>query len=310
MRGFLEIGRETPAGFFSNFFWAVAGMQVAESQNLVPIINFRRATFVSPRRRAWLSDKSSSTENIWDEYFLKHDDFAALQQAGADTVELSPKNHPDPDVYESDISDLRELFFRCSGLQPRVIDMNNAHILELQLERPTLGVHLRSTDMHTAPGHPTPPSVKIVGDRIHLLIREMGYRQVFIASDSSSTLNKLTKRLRRDEATREVSILVLSNSTTRSEGLNEILQTESGRVLADTLLLAQCDSFIHSKSNVAFAAQFFKGKGFAHRVEIDCGVNPKSYISALIVGSMRRLFGFSQNPKFSVHTAAGEPPRS
>jgi hypothetical protein len=199
-------------------------------------------------------------EDWWSIYFLPHSDFSPEDLNDSRVIKIIDRKLDSLEVEYENVELQRELFRRNSGLQPVVLEAVHELTRVLNLNLPTIGVHLRSTDMHTAPSHPT---------------------------DSIPVYHKLSKMLS------GFVILQVGTDSFPSLAVSRITSYEGGKVLIDAILLGHCSYLIHSKSNVAHAARFFKGSEFILRHEFQCGVNPRSYPRAVLLGRLRQLRAFS-----------------
>lgn len=294
MKRIYEIRRQTSAGFFSNFFWAIAGMARAETERALPVVRFSPSNLQRRKLSAFAQFKPVDLpEDWWSIYFLPHSDFSPEDLNDSRVIKIIDRKLDSLEVEYENVELQRELFRRNSGLQPVVLEAVHELTRVLNLNLPTIGVHLRSTDMHTAPSHPTPPSIEMICKEVKMLAESTGCTRVFIASDSIPVYHKLSKMLS------GFVILQVGTDSFPSLAVSRITSYEGGKVLIDAILLGHCSYLIHSKSNVAHAARFFKGSEFILRHEFQCGVNPRSYPRAVLLGRLRQLRAFSMLRKGS-----------
>lgn len=120
-----------------------------------------------------------------------------------------------------------------------------------------VGVHIRGTDMKTAPNHPISPSVEQYILKLQELIDNKGIGKIFLCTDEVQTVNVIKEKFG--------DMVLCTDSFRSSDGKsihvghgdesrhnNRFLMGKE--VLIDTILLSKCDYLCCGHSNVSYAA--------------------------------------------------------
>ncbi len=266
---YARITRSAPAGFFSNFFWALSHSIEADNQGYVPVLDFP----VEKPSRGW----GKTTQRRWSDYFDVIDDSTLVVTNKTEFANFKeayiPANQP--------ISILHSSYKKLMPLQPSIERVFDAAVNSFfgSSNGRVLGVHYRGKDMFWYPSHPTPPTKSQIAEVTKGVLSGGAYNSVFVATDTPSFASYLKGR---------VGVPVISTEdflTTNTLGLSG---DSVKRVLVDAYCLALTDGLIHSSSNVSHAARVFRGVDYDERVEIDLGRNPRTLASAVAKSAFRR----------------------
>lgn len=269
----LVIKRERPAGFFSNYFFVLEGMQEALDRRVQAVIGF------PPQRNPKWKTACTKPE-LWSDYF-------DVQELATTSLRSSPPIYSQPSERLSDFS-VAELHSLAEG-QMKIrshIKEEFEHICLSSVgtrDQEVLGVHFRGGDMYWHPNHPSPLLQSQLVSIVKQVLSEEPFNQIFVATDTP----RFVRRLRRS-----VKVPVLS---TGDMGLSK----EFGKrfpvknILLDAYILSKCSGLIHSQSNVSFASSVLRGVPYKIRCVVSLGRNPSSLHAAILKLAKRVL-----TPKF------------
>ena len=277
------IRRDSPAGFFSNYFFVLEGIILARKSGLQPVIGFP----VNNARR--IGRRVTATER-WSDFF-------DVSEVCTPHLEAEPyqKIHSRPlgVIAELSIKEVSDVASRGLAIRQLVRDefQREKEALFGAPEEMTLGVHFRSGDMNWNPGHPTPPSAKQVIDVVSKFLHYHPFKKIFVATDTPAFARKLRK---------SVALPVLTFPHRRSLNLGWANTDSVKGVLIDAYLLSKCDGLVHSRSNVSLAARVLRADPFVSRIEIDLGLNPPTLVAALVSAVKRKILPSKLRKEFPV----------
>ena len=259
----LLIWRERPAGFFSNYFFVLEGMQEAVDRNLQAVIGF-------PPRHDGIWNMQSRRQERWSDYF--HVQEVITKRPPTNRNQLFSKSSKRlSNLSFADLNTLAEGQMKLRGDIKHEFDSIFTSNIATNNEE-VLGVHFRGGDMYWHPDHPTPLLLHQMVFLVEQALSEGTFTQVFVATDTPSFVRRLRRR---------VHAPVVS---TFDFALPQIFgrRLSVKRVLLDAYILSKCAALIHTQSNVSFAASMLRGAPYKVRWEANLGRNPASLFGALL----------------------------
>lgn len=249
------------AGFWSNFFVILAGIDKADRLGLTPVVDMERyPTLYSETQPIF------DTLNAW-EYFFEQPGGVSLQTAlslngydngGGDGV-FSMAHRIRPTLEKTKRA--KELIRKYIRIKPHIIHDLDA-ILQPEIDYNTLGVHVRGTDRRRGEGgHLTTASADVYLQTAIELDTIYNFSQIFLACDELETVDMFKEvfgqRIKFCECFR-VSATGSSAAHWGNTSSRPMHKYFLGReVLMDALLLARCGHLLCGPSNVSFAAIYF-----------------------------------------------------
>ena len=259
----LLINRIRPAGFFSNYFFVLEGIQEAIDRGLTPVVGF------APRGRRSDSAKFGRKEQ-WGDYFEVREDLSyALKPNSYKRVHSHQSNR----LNSLGLDQLSSLAKTHLGIKAHIkqeFDEFAAGLIGDPHEN-FLGVHFRGRDMHWHPNHPTPLLKRQLVSIVKTALVKDKFTQIFVATDTPSFVRMLRK---------SVNVPVVSAPIRPTDRLS-FSKLPVKRVLFDAYLLSRCSGLVHSQSNVSLAARVLRGVDFNVRYEATLGRNPSTLSRAI-----------------------------
>ncbi len=265
-QGCLLIDRKVPAGFFSDFFWILAGFHKAQELNLRPHVATKAGGLQSDLESGWTWE--------WVDYFAGIP-VTECDSSHENLLALDPFDHPNPGIGELPLGDLLKLFLKYGGYRASTLNILKSQEQQI-IEGRTLGVHYRSGDMRWAPSHPTPPSEELMLREMGKLLAESHFDSVFIASQDKKFIAKAMRRF--------PGVSIRHVSSDDLENVVEFSVLPKLAVLLDAYLLGRCSALLHSSSNVALAAKLLSSETLQSASEIHLGANSRNLLLAGIKG--------------------------
>lgn len=257
-------------GFFANFFWVLDGISLAARNGWCPVIDMQQQKTRFNERRP-----VHATTNAWEYYFEQPGDISlaeadaqnALRHDGSLLSEFfwTPTDlAEDPRVHGDLAVRGRQLIGRYVRVRPDITASVDALLPEIG-KGPTLGVHVRGTDMRRpeAPGHPIPPPARAYLDATIQIATEQSVERVYLACDETETVDLFAAAF--GSALVVADAYRVSTMTTTGRGYDWWFGARRpqhryrlGReVLVDALSLSRCTTLLCGASNVALAATMF-----------------------------------------------------
>lgn len=259
----LLIWRERPAGFFSNYFFVLEGMQEALDRRLQAVIGF-------PPRHDAIWNMQSRRQERWSDYF--HVQEVITKRPPTNRNQLFSKSSKIlSNLSFADLNTLAEGQMKLKGDIKQEFDSIFNSSISSNTEE-VLGVHFRGGDMYWHPDHPTPLLQQQMVFLVEQALSEGPFTQVFVATDTPSFVRKLRRKI-------QVPV-VSSFDFTLPQSFGRRFPVK--RVLLDAYLLSKCAALIHTQSNVSFAASILRGAPYKVRWEANLGRNPASLFGALL----------------------------
>jgi hypothetical protein len=256
-------------GFWSNFSCVLQGLDYADRNGLVPVIDMERNPTLYNE-----DEPVHGVTNAWEYYFQQPSLLTLAEALTQDPVHNdgdisgrftseSPPVMPPADL----LARGRELVKKYIRLKPDIQAKLDA-IIPVNAGRDMLGVHVRGTDMrkHRPPLHPAPNTTESYLEQAMLLDREFSYRQIFLACDELETVtlfrNQFGDRLLTIPAHRTA---MDHTDMPREAGYKWLFEKDRDHhryllgleVLLDALLLSRCRHLACGASNVSRGAIYF-----------------------------------------------------
>jgi hypothetical protein len=256
------IGDFSKSGLFALFFGAVNNIVWAQKNGKIPVVYWGEDSLYFQK------GGYHGQHNVWEYYFEPVSD---LTYEPGDTI-YRDYNAPDNvcippgwnmahgqetygrTFHESVKFEWHEAIQKNIRIKPWVTEKVEKFYQDHMAGKVVIGIHLRGTDKR-AEVLQVPPTAII--ERARQLAVSTGIKPwFFVATDEERLLNLAKKKLGADR--------VLAYDSIRSkngEPLHWLNQNNNGQhgeqVLIETLLLAHCDYFMHTASNVATAVMLF-----------------------------------------------------
>ncbi len=238
-------------GFFASFFSTIHNVQACTDNNLIPVVLWdSQCLYYQP-------EGYNNSLNAWEYYF---EPVSHLNYQSGDPVSrvhlLPAKNNSIYHVFNvADYSTqggparkaMNDLITKHVKLKPQINDKVNEFYTKKMEGKKTIGIHLRGTDKHKEV-RPTPP--------MEILTKANEYKdyQYFVATDEQALL-ELAKKVLNGPVIYYDSLRSADNKPIHFGSINKAKAGED--VLIEALLLAKCDQFIHTHSNVSIAVLCF-----------------------------------------------------
>jgi hypothetical protein len=277
----LVIWRNDEAGLGATLGTVMRGIQLASYIGALPHVD---------TKNFWTSysgAKGDGEEPRWD---LWNGLFQPVSQVtdddlrqGKHRVLMMNGNHPKVEGSKA-LNAYREVWSKISFL-PSTNEYLANSCSPLKLGPTTLGVHFRSGDMRTAPGHPTPPSFGQVRLAITKQLDRGGFDRVFLATQSESDVAKFKSFLgdrlvhhlnTRATNRREAKLQPFASSTRSFASSGELGAKLALESLRDMFSLSLCGGVIGGTSNMILLAEVMRGQDFPTKEIISNGRNPTS----------------------------------
>lgn len=271
------IYRGNIAGFWSNFFWMLGGIDVADKKGWIPVVDMERYSTDYTEKVPVLN-----TRNSWEYFFHQPGDLALAKALKMNFVDSFGKNNVF--TYARSITPPPEKIKRGRALINKYIKIKQYILDELDgyipagLHFDILGVHVRGTDRHQGcPNHLRTANPEVYLEKAIALDRTYQFSKIFLACDEKETVELFQDVF----ADRLIVTDAYRPSTSIHKGNFDYLKKDwlfkdprplhryllGKEVLIDALLLARAGHLLCGPSNVSHAAIFFaNGNQIIHEV--------------------------------------------
>ncbi len=271
--GYYIICRPHPAGFFSDYFYVLGHIALAEKFNLKPFVDMENYPFlyqdIPPYRgikNGWeqfFTQNHSIDEAYSKQFILCEEKYPYSLVPHYSTTNILNEGYPT----KKQIKNLNYLIEKYAPIRREILsDFND--ICEVNDIENCVGVHIRGTDMKHTKGHNRPESLEDNIMRIQKLLDTYKFNKIFLCTDEENIVNSVKR------AFADVVEVVCLNSyrSTGTEGIhlekNPIVERDYHKynmgyeVLRDAYLLSKCKALVCGKSNVAYAAMVFNNNNY------------------------------------------------
>jgi hypothetical protein len=300
MKNYYIIRQESRGrGLFSLLSAVICNIDFAIKNKLIPIVDFQNYTTEYNEK-----DPIGNTTNAYEYYFQPLMGIS-LEDAYKGQIILSDNTYPKG--YNYSIGKMPWLFSAYS--EHIKLNAQTQDYLSQQLHLingNTVGVHYRGQEAKTAAGHWYPPSKKQITTAINNILKPGQYKNIFVVTEDTNHLHFLQA---------EYGSLVKACNHFRTKGENgyHLYPRDNHKyllgleVLADAMLLSQCQALVGCTSNVAEFARFANNHQYSDAILINNGSNSKYPRVAAHTWRIKNLLpanfgGFKINPETLIHT--------
>jgi hypothetical protein len=287
-----RIRRTDKAGFMSTMGTVLTQLAVAKWLGALPVVDLTEGSAYQERQAI------NGTRNVWEYYFLpvspvRLDDLGSPEYR----VVNSETHHPILKV-EGEEKWLGKLWKQFVTFNSETENYLENRLESLALGPNVVGVHARSGDMKTFPGHPLPPTIEQLVEGARSLLNTANFDSVFLAAQDHKDVRVMKKEFggrlkvspsfvfstRSDKMGTPYSGLTSNKMVSYAEAIRPLHFYELGReVLHDVLALSRCGSLVSGESNVAKWARIVRGTEFDAAVNISNGWNSHNkFVSAVL----------------------------
>lgn len=262
------ICRPHPAGFFSDFFYVLGHMIIADDMGLIPYVDMAN----------WPSLYSeevpiNNTSNAWEYYFKQralNNESKLCQKKYVICEEKYPYElvpyYSTTNLRTEGFPNKRKVTFLNKYIEKYIV-INEGLLSDFKCLIDSMkiedcvGVHIRGTDMNNTKGHNKPKSVEYMIDKINGMKKHRMIKKIFLCTDEENVREKMQKAF---GGKIDIVYTEAYRSVDSSDGLHLESKPHTDRnfhrynlgveVLRDAYLLSKCYALICGKSNVAYAA--------------------------------------------------------
>jgi hypothetical protein len=250
------------AGFFSNFTQILAHIKVAETLNMIPIVDFKNfQTFYNEK------NPINGTDNAWEYYFKQISPYTLDEVYSSKNVFFCDGEPPCRDIWGY-IADNKKEY---QNFYENHIKLHENVEKELEkysyiFDEKVLGVHFRGKELNFAALHPYGPTIKQMFDGTDELLEKYNISRILMVTEEKDYLDLFIKRYGKKVFYTDsfcVSKVNAYNLNPR-ENHRYLLGFE---VLRDATLLAKCNGLIFSNSSVSIHSARLGNHEFSYYIE-------------------------------------------
>ena len=293
-----QIRRTDGAGLMSTIGSVLTQIGIAEWLGAEPVVDLRQGSAYQEELPV------HGTRNVWEYYFEPVGDWGTTDiDSGEYRVLRSEEHHPivHRDNKEETLRSLWQTYARYTDITSRAISEVTSH---LSISMDTIGVHIRSGDMRSYPGHPLPPTLKQLVATTKAFLDSSNFDSVFVAAQEVSAVQHMRKafgsRLVESPSFKVGSresraVTPFSSGRTHSRKPSSQDARPHHRyllgleVLQDVTLLSSCGTLVSGISNVSQWATILTSGFREDPVVIDNGVNSSNRFMASITWPIRSI---------------------
>lgn len=256
-----QVRREDGAGFFATLGTVLTQLAVSEWLAIHPVVDLRKGS-------AYLeANQVLGTNNVWEYYFEQVGEYGLTDlDSGNFRIIRSETHHP----ILSEVN-TGEWYRSLWNKYVRLNETTETHIHSwsenLGLGPRSLGVHIRTGDMRTFPGHPFPPTLDQLVGAVRETFESGDFDDIYVAAQDHASVRSLRqhfgKRVK-ESASWKWSSRADSRSSPFSQSSRlskRAVTVQNSRAqhryllgleaLGDCFLLSKCGALVSGNSNVA-----------------------------------------------------------
>jgi len=234
------------AGLFSSFLGVVNHLVFCKQNNLVPVVYWDNQSLYFDK------NANNTNNNVWEYYF---EPVSHLAYETGDLIHRSFSSEAGaPSYYFSNRELVCKIVEEYIHVKSHIKNKVDQFYEKYMHGKKTIGIHLRGTDK--IPALPSLHRENMPWEELFKLVNSYEDHQFFIATDEQELLEKAKESLK---GTVIYSDSIRStNSSSLHHGNAIINKAQIGeQAVIDVLLLAKCDHFFASYSNLSFAVIYF-----------------------------------------------------
>jgi hypothetical protein len=266
---FYIIKRDVGSGFFSNLFFILNHIRIAQKFNFIPVIDMKNFKTIYNDKT-----KKYKNKNFWEVYFKKITKYDLKDVYKSNNVIFSSNFLPsDTVMMDWNKNNLRKIYKKYIKINPIFISKKNFFVKK-NFKQKTLGVHFRGTSYKIARSHSFQPNLKIMIDLINSLIQKYNYKKIFVITEEQTYLDGLKKEFKNRLIFYE-SYRSYKNDAFKNYPRKDHRYKLGEEALIETLILSECNGLISNTTNIEKAAKFIsQKKQMVH--EIYLGTNSRN----------------------------------
>lgn len=285
-----QVRRQDGAGFFATLGTVLTQLAISEWLAIHPVVDLRKGN-------AYLDTKKVlGTNNVWEYYFEQVSEYGLSDlDSGKFRIFRSETHHP----VLSEVNN-GEWYRSLWDKYVRLNETTETHIHtwceDLGLGPRTLGVHVRSGDMRTFPGHPFPPTLDQLIGAVRETFEGGDFEDIYVAAQDHASVRSLRQHFGSriiESASWKWSSRADSHSSPFSQSSpfsKRGVAVQNSRAqhryllgleaLGDCFLLSQCGALVSGNSNVAHWSMILSESGAKKWVKLSNGWNSKNPLVA------------------------------
>ena len=267
---FFVIKRSPGAGFFSNLFFVLCNIKIANDKNYIPIIDMENFT-------TWYNEKKPIQKelNAWNYYFENINNYSLKEVYQSKNVIFSDNNYPaNMPMSPTRSKELINIFAKNILVKKKISEIFKIIFKKKIKGKKILGVHFRGCDLKSYRGHPFPATKYQMLNIIQKHINSYDY--IFLSTEEQKYFEFLKKKFNKK--------LIFHNSYRSYKNSYLYYPRKNHRyylgrdILIEAMILSSCDMFIHTNNNVSEAVKLFSINKNQKRLEIKNGRNSNNII--------------------------------
>ena len=250
---FYVIKRDVGSGFFSNLFFILNHIRIAQKFNFIPVIDMKNFKTI-------YNDKSKKykNKNFWEVYFKKITKYELKDVYKSNNVIFSSNFLPSDTLFEWSKNNLKKIYKKYIKINPIFLLKKN-NFVKKNFKQKILGVHFRGTSYKIARSHSFQPNLKIMIDLINSLVKKNNYKQIFVITEEQAYLDGLKKEFKNKLIFYE-SYRSYKDDAFKNYPRKDHRYKLGEETLIETLILSECDGLISNTTNIEKAARFISQK--------------------------------------------------
>ena len=250
---FYVIKRNIGSGFFSNLFFVLNHIRVAEKFNFIPVIDMKNFKTIYNE-----NSKNYKNKNFWEVYFKKISKYELKDVYKSNNVVFSGNSLPSDTVFDWNKNNLRKIYQKYIKINKKFLSKKN-NFVKKNFKQKILGVHFRGTSYKIARSHSLQPNLKIMTNLINSLIKKYNYKKIFLITEELAYFDSLKNEFK-DKLIFYESYRSYKDDAFKNYPRKNHRYKLGEEILIETLILSECHGLISNTTNVEKAARFISQK--------------------------------------------------
>ena len=252
---FYVIRRSPGAGLFSNLIYVINHLQIAENHDFIPIIDMENYPTIYNENKI-----IDHTKNSWLYYFEPVSKYSLNEVYKSKNVILSKNEFYDSFTYKifqnKSLLKLSKKIIIKKYIKQKVKEFFKENSIN---KYKTLGIHYKGTSYKNSANYPFPPTYNQLVKEINKLLNKNKFKKIFFATEDKKMLNLIIKKYKNK-------IILFDSFRSFKDGTFKNHNRFNHRfklgeeILIESLILAECHTFLFVQTNLSTFIQFFKKK--------------------------------------------------
>ena len=218
------------------------------------------------------NSKIEKTSNAWEYYFSQVSNYSIKEIYKSKNVFITNNNFHKNFTHNISKKEFRKLGIKYLKINDRFINYAKKFVIK-NFSKKTLGIHYRGTSYKTSANHPFPATKKQIISYCEFLIKKFKYKKIFLCTEDKYIFDEMKKKFGEKICFLKDSYRSYQDDAFKKYSRKNHRYNLGREILLETLILSNCDGFLHANTNVSEFVKFLDYKKKIKYFYLDNGKN-------------------------------------